>query len=174
MDFNLLRLDPDIARQDFTCGDPDLDEFYRVDSIESARQLMSVTYALIQDDVTVAFFSVSNDSIKTEDLPRSARERFLKPIPRPKRYKSMPAAKIGRIAVCQEKARCKIGTAILDYLKAWFTINNKTGCRFLLIDAYNKESVLKFYEKNDFKFFSTLDEDEETRIMYFDLALFKE
>ena len=30
----------------------------------------------------------------------------------------------------------------------------KTGCRFIVVDAYNKENVLHFYEKNGFKFFS--------------------
>lgn len=67
-----------------------------------------------------------------------------------------------------------IGTQILDYLKYSFTHKNKTGCRFLLVDAYKESAVLRFYEKNGFKFLTDDDAREKTRIMYFDLALFKE
>ena len=46
-----------------------------------------------------------------------------------------------------------IGQQVLNYIKTWFTEeDNKTGCRFLVVDAYNKERILKFYERNKFKF----------------------
>ena len=46
-----------------------------------------------------------------------------------------------------------IGQQIINYIKIWFTDDdNKTGCRFLVVDAYNKEKVLSFYERNKFKF----------------------
>lgn len=173
MDFQLLRLNPEIARQEFTCGDNDLDEFYRVDSIQGAQELLSVTYALIQDGVTIGFFSLLNDSIKTVDLPRSARDRLKKRLPERKRYRSMPAAKIGRIGVCVSKQRRGLGRTILDYLKAWFTVGNKTGCRFLLVDAYNQDNTTAFYTNNGFKFLTHADAKEETRIMYFDLRTFQ-
>jgi len=52
---------------------------------------------------------------------------------------------------------------VINYLKSWFIDeNNKTGCRFLVVDAYNKENVLHFYERNKFKFLY-LDEEEERR-----------
>jgi len=41
------------------------------------------------------------------------------------------------------------------------------GCRFVTVDAYR--SALSFYERNDFKYLTTKDEDEDTRAMYFDL-----
>ena len=42
---------------------------------------------------------------------------------------------------------------VINYLKSWFIEDdNKTGCRFLVVDAYNKERVLTFYERNKFKF----------------------
>ena len=36
-----------------------------------------------------------------------------------------------------------------------------------LIDAYR--SALSFYERNDFRYLTTKDEDDDTRTMYFDL-----
>lgn len=60
----------------------------------------------------------------------------------------------------------------MDYLKIWFTQGNKTGCRFLLVDAYNQKKTLDFYAKNGFKFLVSKDEKDKTRIMYFDLIQF--
>ena len=37
------------------------------------------------------------------------------------------------------------------------------------VDAYR--SALPFYEKNHFRYLTTKDEDDDTRIMYFDLKL---
>lgn len=53
-----------------------------------------------------------------------------------------------------------VGQQIINYIKIWFIDDeNKTGCRFLVVDAYNKLNVLKFYERNKFKY---LYADEET------------
>lgn len=169
----LLRLEEGDPRPRLICGDPDLDEFYAVDSIEGCRQLLSVTYIWMQDDKAVGFFSLSNDSIKKEDLSRAGIKHIFSIIPKEKRYKSMPAAKIGRLGIHEDFQSSGIGTDILDFLKAWFTQGNKTGCRFLIVDVYNKERVTRFYEKNGFTFLTTKDTGDNTRIMYFDLITFR-
>lgn len=84
----------------------------------------------------------------------------------------MPAVKIGRLGVSEDYKRKQCGSRVLDYLKVWFTQNNKTGCRFLIVDAYNRPDTLAFYQQNGFKFLGSKDEQEETRIMYFDLIPF--
>lgn len=171
----LVRLDPEVAREEeFTCGDPDLDEFYREDSIEGARELLSVSYAFAEGGELLAFFSVSNDSLRRDQASKPMLRRILSCIPQRKRYSSMPAVKIGRLGVSADSQRCGYGAQILDYLKVWFTTGNKTGCRFLLVDAYNRANVIAFYRENDFEFLTDRDEEEDTRIMYFDLKRFKE
>lgn len=55
------------------------------------------------------------------------------------------------------------------FIKNWFAAENKTGCRFLLVDAYNKPEIISFYQKNDFVLLTEKDEDRKTRSMYFDL-----
>jgi len=168
----LLRLEADDARPEFTSGDQDLDEFLHKDSIEACQELLCVTYVLVEDGRTVAFYSVSNDSIKKENIPRSAFTRFVKRIPFTKRYSSMPAAKIGRLGVAEHAQRSGYGTKVLDYLKVSFTTGNKTGCRFLIVDSYNTVQATNFYEKNGFRFLTGDDSTEDTRIMYFDLITF--
>lgn len=66
-----------------------------------------------------------------------------------------------------------------------FSIYNKTGCRYVLVDAMNTEPTLNYYERNDFKllfpraknereFYRLKDEDKlKTRMYYFDLLLLK-
>ena len=58
---------------------------------------------------------------------------------------------------------------------------NKTGCRYLVVDAYNETTPLEYYRKNGFDFmFSTEEQEREyrnisgdgplrTRLMFFDL-----
>lgn len=68
---SLKRLNPEDLRPPFDCDDDDLNEFFTKDSIISGRELLSVTYVLEQNNKTIAFFSVSNDSIKKENVPPS-------------------------------------------------------------------------------------------------------
>ena len=172
----LKRLDPDDPRPEFCCGDGDIDEYFAVDSIGGGKELISVTYAYLSDVGRVrGFFSVSNDAIKKEDVPKARYKRLVKALRREKRYSSMPATKIGRLGVCQTEQRNGVGTEILDYLKVWFTNQNKTGCRFLVVDAYNQPNILDFYRKNGFEFLKETEDDkkEKNRIMYFDLKTFR-
>ena len=132
MDWTLRRLEPGQARPPFDCGDADLNEFFARDSIESGKQLLSVTYVAEIASEAVAFFSVSNDAVRKTDPSRSLWDRLLRQVPREKRYFSMPAVKIGRLATCLTRQSGNIGTELLDYIKVWFTLGNKTGCRFIL------------------------------------------
>ena len=173
--FDLFRLEADITRPPFDCNDPDLTDFFYNDSVDMAHALLSVTYAVLPKDGedTIGFFSVSNDSIRKAELGgRSAKDRFRGPIDRRKRFKSLPAVKIGRLAVSVDHQGQGIGSGILDYLKVWFTQGNKTGCRFIVVDAYNKLEVIRFYERNGFYGLPVKDPDTETKLMFFDLHSF--
>ncbi len=172
---SIRRLDPNIARPKLNCGDSDLDEFFSKDSIESDKQLLSVTYLVLgEKDEKLAFLSLSNDSIKKEILPRSTFQRITRPLPRQKRYSSMPAVKLGRLATKKEFQGLGIGTDILYFLKFWFTNGNKTGCKFILVDAYNNDNTINFYKKNGFDFLiAKEDKEQHTRLMYFDLITFR-
>lgn len=65
-----------------------------------------------------------------------------------------------------------IGSEVLSFIKSFFTIRNKTGCRFITVDAYNCDRVIEFYEDNGFRFLTDKDKSEDTRLMYFDLKTF--
>ena len=171
-DFQLIRLTPEHEFKPFDCNDQDLNEFFLNDSKDFLSSLIAVTYILESDRSTVAFFSLFNDSISAENFAsnrkwRLFRERSVSPS---KRFKSYPAVKIGRLAVSHEYKGNDIGTAVLDYIKEWFVDNNRTGCKFVTVDAYDQSLV--FYEKNGFKYFTDEDLNQDTRAMYFDLLPF--
>ena len=105
-------------------------------------------------------------------------------VPSPKRDLIYPATLIGRLGVNVKFQHTgeHVGTCLLDFIKFWFTEpDNKTGCRYLVVDAYNTKIPLKFYQNNGFKpLFSTEEQEKEyrnisvdgpltTRLMFFDL-----
>ncbi len=177
MNFNLadfIRLTDGHTFLPFTCGnsdaDIDLNNFLLNDSKGYTNSLLAVTYILESNGVTSAFFCVSNDTIAIEKLEskNQFRKRFKNRMPKNKRFDSYPAVKIGRLAINKQFQNGGFGSGLLDFIKGWFITNNRTGCMYLLVDAY-KQSI-SFYEKNDFIFLSEQDKDSKTRVMYYDLT----
>ena len=91
---------------------------------------------------------------------------------------------IGRLGVNNLFKKKHVGSELLDYIKQWFVDpDNKTGCRYLVVDAFNQSVPLAFYEANGFRFMFSSEQQERkyrnvessvklhTRMMYFDLML---
>ncbi len=170
---DVIRLDDNDERDyQFDCGNKDLNEYFFKDSIKAYQELVSVTYAWCDSGKVLAYFCVSNDIVKREALSKYASET-LDDIPVEKRYASLPAVKIGRLGVNQCIQSNGTGSAVLDFIKGWFVSGNKTGCRFIVVDALNNEDTIRFYKKNSFNFLSTKDIDHDTRLMFFDLIAIK-
>jgi len=156
---------------EFCCGDSDLNEFIKKDALHHKNELIVESYALrgAIGKKPVAFISFCNDAIQRDKLPRPSK----KDLPRKKRYPSLPAVKIARLGVCTELQGKNLGTHLINFTKEFFTTKNRTGCRFLTVDAYNKEQIIKFYEKNDFNKLRGELDSQETIIMYLDLKRLK-
>ncbi len=147
----------------------DMDEFFRQDALDYTQFLMGKSYCFrLKDDPStiVACFTVSNDSIRIYDLPSSRRNAMWKITNREKMLTRYPGVLIGRLAVAEEFAGKGIGSAVLRFIRMWFLDeDNKTGCRFAIVDAKNEPEVLRFYEKNHFVplFPREIDEDLYTK-----------
>lgn len=169
----------------FTCGDADLDEFFSNDCYGYAKQLLGKTYCCClksERRKVVCAFTLANASIRVDDLPNARKKKIEADIPHAKSLKDYPSVLIGRLGVSQDFHSMHIGSEVLEYIKYWFLDpNNKTGCRFVIVDAYNAPATKVFYERNGFKtVFSTDDQEKiyrhvneevplSTRLMYFDL-----
>ena len=93
-------------------------------------------------------------------------------MPTGKRFSSYPAIKIGRLGINNAFQGKGIGSFLMDFIKGSYFDNANAGCRYITIDAYRQS--LKYYEKNQFKFLTPIDIDQDTRAMYFDLILLEE
>jgi len=146
-----------------------MDEFFHKDALDYTHFLMGKSYCFrLRDDLQtiVACFTVSNDSIRIYDLPSSRRNAMWKITNREKMLTRYPGVLIGRLAVAEGFSGKGIGSDILLFIKKWFTEeNNKTACRFAIVDAKNESAVLRFYEKNNFVplFPREIDEDLYTK-----------
>ncbi|WP_417184742.1 GNAT family N-acetyltransferase [Alistipes putredinis] len=178
MKLQFRRLNSEDVIKPFDCEDADLNGFLlETDKmVANARQhtseLLAVTY-LIEDldaDRTIAYFSLLNDKIEREITDDREWKRLSREIPYIKRRRSHPAVKLGRLAVSKEYKGQKWGNRILLFIKRWFTNDNKTGCRYITVDALR--SAQAFYEKNEFKVLVTPQENDETVLMYYDLKQF--
>ena len=169
----------------FSCGNKDLDEFFSADYLDYAEQLMGKTYAFLEIEnpsEIVCAFTVSNASIFTNHLPNARRKRVGKDVPWQKRDMIYPAVLIGRLGVNRKFMRKHVGTELMQSIKSWFVDeDNKTGCRYLVVDAYNEDIPIRYYRNNGFDFMFSTEEQEKqyrnisgdsplnTRLMFFDL-----
>ena len=86
----------------FDCGNKDLNEFFLNKALLYSEELLGKTYCFIlhtDPSIIVGAFTVSNDSIRVEDLPNARKQRINKKISRPKQMKHYPAVLIGRFGV---------------------------------------------------------------------------
>lgn len=178
----------------FDCGNEDLNSFFNNDVLDYASTLLGKSYCFtLNTDPTIiiAAFTISNDSIKTTNLPNARKKKVVTEIPREKQMKNYPAVLIGRLGINKAFQKGKrntqdensVGGQLMGFIKAWFISDNKTGCRFILVDSYNNEKALVYYKNNDFtELFSTEQQEKDffnipaennltTRLLYFDLIL---
>ncbi|MEK6900720.1 MAG: GNAT family N-acetyltransferase [Nanoarchaeota archaeon] len=127
----------------FDCGDEDLNEFLKIDSLKYRDQLIAKTFLVIYKEQVVAFFSVMNDAIKlkleetkgTQDLTR---------------LHEYPALKVGRLGVDKNYQRRGLGKICFNFILGLARkINDASACRFITVDSYS--GSVSFYERGGFK-----------------------
>lgn len=171
-DYEIRKLGLNDRVTQFDCGDKDLNDFIINDAPLYRKTLLAMTYILQHKDTNkvVAYFSVANDRISIKDFPSNTDfNRFRKhKFVNEKRLKSYPAIKLCRLGIDKSIQGQQIGTFLIDFISTLFVTDNKSGCRFLTVDAYSH--AISFYLKNEFSFLSSEDENQHTRLMYFDLS----
>ena len=170
--FRLGMEDPVSPR--FACDDEDLDDFFRNEWKPHHDQLLAATYAVVEDGVTIAMFSVVNDRLESDKTDRKTRNKMLRMIPYRKHRKHYPSVKLARLGVVTAHQGRMIGSWIIEFLKAYFVLNNKTGCRYLTVDAYPGRT--SFYEKNGFARFGPERTDPKAEYVHmeYDLKITKD
>lgn len=169
--YDIKKLDERFSVSDFDCGDEDLNGFIRTEAHFYREQLLAMPYVLTEKDKIdriLAYFTLANDKISVTDFPSNSQfNKFKKEnFKREKYLRSYPSVKVGRLAISKELQGLGIGTHLLRFIKMYFIADNKTGCRFITLDAYR--GAIGFYKRNGFDFLQEEDENP-TQLMYFDL-----
>lgn len=180
--FNQYRLSPveDFSVfAGFSCLKPedtdrDLDDFIHNDAERHFKDRIAITYSLISSaypEFILGFATLQNDAIVIPDQPPAA---F--PLSKQYEYRAFPAVKIGRLGIQNELQYNGAGSALIHMIKMLMTTANRTGCRFLTVDARrdkrNKINVCPFYAKNGFSELTLRNKTSRYIPMYFDLATF--
>jgi hypothetical protein len=188
-DCTMYKLDNEILENcnKFDCGAEDLNDFFANNAIAYDDELMGKTYCWLDNkdnSQIIAMITLANAGLHTTHLQNNPKRKLNKNISFPKRSRTYPAVLIGRLGVNKkyQSASYKIGAQVMDFIKRWFKgPDNKTGCRFVLVDAVNDNHAIQYYERNGFlplfpriedeKSFYDIDENEQlrTRMYYFDL-----
>ena len=126
------------------------------------------TFILEDEGKIVAYFCLLNDKVSRLEITNSRWREIKDTFPDGKHFRSYPSIKIGRFAVSSNYQGHDIGSLLMDLLKDQLIEEQSSSAfRFITVDAYI--SAIPFYEKNGFKLLKEKDENEYTRLMFFDM-----
>lgn len=164
----IVRLTAEYELKPFDCGDADLNGFLFNDARSYADKKLAYTFILEDEGRIAAYYSLLNDKVTKRETTTATWRRMKKLFPHPKHFSSYPSVKIGRFAVAKEYEGQGIGRNLMEVIKMKLSDSeNNSAFRFLTVDAYL--SAIPFYEKNGFKMLLSDDDNEHTRMMYFDM-----
>ncbi len=152
----------------FQCYELELLKFLQEDALNNQNKKLSVTYLwfLEETDQLVGYITLINDRIDLfGNLKKYFNQKGIK-------YKSIPALKIGKLAVDNGFLRKGIGSLMVAFAYDYADLISEqyAGCRFLTLDAKRNSDESKdsihFYNKLKF---NVLKEDKRTTAMYLDL-----
>ena len=173
--FQIHKLEETETVKSFDCGDDDLNDFILNEASLYRKAKLAVTYVVIDvsKNEVVAYLSLANDKVSVAEFAnRTEFNRFRKRrFVNEKRIKGYPAVKLCRLAVAKSARGLHLGAFLIDFIKSFFVDDNKTGCRFITVDAYMH--AVDFYVKMGFEFLNENDADARTRLLFFDLDSFE-
>lgn len=177
--------------QAFDCGRDSVNEFFREEAQDYQDELFGKTYYFCLPDNPsdiVAGFTVANASIFTKRLPNARQKKIGREVHHEKGLINYPSILLAQLGVDVKYRGLHLEPQIIDFVMGWFTsTDNKSGCRHLIVDAYDEPHLLEFYQRNGLNFFFSSVEQEmqyrnwdiekdgalETRLMYRDMILLK-
>lgn len=132
-DFAIRKLRDGDLVSGFDCGDDDLNDFLFNEAKPYRKELLAETYVLVKVDnptKIIAFCSLANDKVSIDNFKSTTdfnHFRRKQGFPQSKRMKSYPAVKFCRLGVDVSMRGLAAGTRFIDFVKSFFSCNNKTG-----------------------------------------------
>jgi ribosomal protein S18 acetylase RimI-like enzyme len=142
--FRLEPLDGKHEPSMFRCGEDALDRYFRTQVTQDIRRRVANCFVAVEitTNEIAGYYTISASSIPLTDLPAEE-------IGRLPRYPSVPAVRIGRLAVHSGFQGRGLGGAILADAAAR-VMKSEAAAFTLLVDAKNDQAVA-FYERFGFR-----------------------
>ena len=175
---------------EFDCGRKEINQFFQNNALDYQNELFSKTYLLSPQNnlgKIAAAFTVANTCLFTRMLPNSRKKKVGYEVRHSKGPINYPAILLGQLGVDAHFAGHGLGAQIIEFVAQWFSSReNKSGCRYLIVEAYNEDRLLSFYASCGLKpIFNDVEQERiyrhinndgkplETRLLYRDLILFR-
>lgn len=142
--FRLEPLGDQHERSPFRCGEDALDRYFQTQSTQDIRRHIANCFVAVEAATNriAAYYTISAASIPLVDLPPDETRRL-------PRYPTVPAVRIGRLAVDQNFQGRGLGAALLADA-AVRTLNAAPAAFTLLVDAKSDQAVA-FYQHYGFR-----------------------
>jgi ribosomal protein S18 acetylase RimI-like enzyme len=140
--FRIARLESGHDRTTFESGSEPLDRYFRHQITQDIRRRVAASFvALSQDGLIAGYYTLASASLLLADLPAATSKRL-------PRYPSVPAVRIGRLAVDRRFQGQGLGGALLaDALER--TARSEIAAFSVVVDAKD-ESAAAFYRHHGF------------------------
>ena len=149
IDLKIEMLNQNFDLSTFDCGDEDLNDFLKNDALIEQQKKLNVTHLIIYKNEVIGYFSLLTDKINIKDMKnKDIKENIESNLKN--RYKTIPAVKIGRLAIDKKYAKKGIGTFILNNLITTLNEISKKDIGFRLISVEGYAEAYHFYTTNNF------------------------
>jgi ribosomal protein S18 acetylase RimI-like enzyme len=140
--FETLGAEHDRAR--FRCGEEALDRYFQTQATQDIRRRVANCFVAVETltGQIAGYYTLSAASLPLVDLPPEEAKRL-------PRYPTLPAVRIGRLAVDQHFQNRGLGAALLAD-GAFRTLQAPPAVFALLVDAKN-DGAVAFYERFGFR-----------------------
>ena len=131
-------------RAAFCCGDDALDRYFQTQATQVIRRRIANCFVIVETTASqvAAYYTLSAASIPLVDLPPDEAKRL-------PRYPTLPAVRIGRLAVDQRFQRRGLGE-LMQMNAVHRTIQDAAAAFALLVDAKNDQATA-FYRRYGFR-----------------------
>jgi len=140
--YRVAPLDAGRERRGFACGVEALDRYFRERVTQDIRRrVASCLVALDEDDRIAGFYTLAATSVLLADLP----EAIAKKLPR---YPTVPAIRMGRLAVDRSARGTGLGAALLADAMSRSIVSEVAG--FALVVDAKDDAAEEFYRHHGF------------------------
>lgn len=142
--FRVEPLGEEHERISFHCGEEALDRYFQMQVTQDIRRRVANCFVAVEAATghVAAYYTLSATSLPLIDLPPEVAKRL-------PRYPTVPAVRIGRLAVDGRFQRRGLGEAMMADATAR-AVNADIAAFMLVVDAKNDQAVT-FYRRYDFR-----------------------